>query len=211
MITESGLRYLVNLREGQKTGFFLDQRDKRMALRKYCRDSRVLNCFSYTGGFTLAALAGEARHVTSVDSSASALELAKENVKLNSFDLSRCEFVTEDVKQYLRKLKRGSHDIIVLDPPAFIKDRRKKKEGMAGYRSIAEGALRALEPGSILVTCSCSAHLTMDEFRHLLSEAALRTATPVRVIESFTHGLDHPVLSGFPEGEYLKCLFAAVG
>jgi len=209
-IKENGLQFLVDVKGGQKTGFFLDQRDKRKALMKYSGNALLLNAFCYTGGFSVYALAGGARHVISVDSSENALNLARENVKLNGFDITNCEFICEDVKNYLRHEKR-MFDVIILDPPAFIKDRRKKKEGMNGYRGINEAALKILAPEGILTTCSCSAHLRLDEFRFLLSEAGLRAGRVLTLIETYTHGMDHPQLVPFIEGEYLKCFFISAG
>jgi len=203
-IVENGFRFLVDVKEGQKTGFFLDQRDKRRAFTKYAKDRDVLNCFSYTGGFTVYAMAGGARQVVSVDSSRRALDVTRKNVVLNGFDASRCEFVCDDVKRYLREPARR-FEAIVLDPPAFIKDRRKKPEGLAGYRAINEMALRSLLPEGILVTCSCSAHLSPSDFRFLLSEAGAKAGRPLVFLETHTHGIDHPQLVPFTEGEYLKC------
>jgi 23S rRNA (cytosine1962-C5)-methyltransferase len=209
-IKENGLHFLVDVKGGQKTGFFLDQRDKRKALMKYAANALLLNSFCYTGGFSVYALAGGARQVVNVDSSEKALELAKENIKLNGFEISSCEFICEDVKNYLRHEKR-IFDVIILDPPAFIKDRRKKKEGMNGYRGINEAALKILAPDGILTTCSCSAHLRFDEFRFLLSEAGLRSERVLTFLETYTHGIDHLQLVPFLEGEYLKCFFIAAG
>jgi 23S rRNA (cytosine1962-C5)-methyltransferase len=208
-ILENGFKFLVDVKGGQKTGFFLDQRDKRQALIKYAGNTSILNCFCYTGGFSVYALAGGAKRVINVDTSENAIELAKENITLNGFDISKCEFVCEDVKKYLKNTEEG-FDVIVLDPPAFIKDRRKKKEGIAGYRSINEMALRILSGKGILVTCSCSAHLTIDDFRYLLSEAGGKTRQTLSILESYTHGMDHLQLVPFGEGEYLKCFFLSV-
>lgn len=206
-IKENGLTFLVDLKHGQKTGFFLDQRDKRKALVKYSSGKDVLNCFSYTGAFGVYALAGGARSVVNVDSSEKALDLARENVAVNGFDAARCVFVAGDVKEYLRRKERRFH-VVVLDPPAFIKDRRKKKEGLIGYRNINEGGLNLLDHGGILVTASCSSHLSMEEFRFLLSEAAGKTGRTLAIIETFSHGIDHPQLVSFTEGTYLKCCIA---
>ncbi len=208
-IRENGFNFLVDVKHGQKTGFFLDQRDKRQATMKYVRGARVLNCFSYTGGFTVYALAAGADRVVSVDTSENALALAKENVKINGLDTEKCEFVADDVKSYLRKPGERC-DVIILDPPAFIKDRRKKPEGLAGYRGINEAALRALNPDGILITCSCSAHLELEEFRYLLSEVGGRVRKPLRFLEAYTHGIDHPQLVPFTEGSYLKCFVVSV-
>ena len=206
-IKENGLKFLVNIKEGQKTGFFLDQRDKRQALLKYVKGKKILNCFSYTGGFSVYALAGGAKSVVSVDVSADSLELAKENVKINKLDLEKCEFVCEDAKQYLKKINHGDFDLIILDPPAFIKDRKKKKEGISGYRHINETALRVLPEDGILVTCSCSTHLSLQDFRYVLSEAGGRAKKSIQLLETYTHGIDHPELIPFTEGEYLKVFF----
>ncbi|MEK7680979.1 MAG: class I SAM-dependent rRNA methyltransferase [Patescibacteria group bacterium] len=229
-ITENGYKFWVDVIGGQKTGFFLDQRDKRNALQKYCAGKSILNCFSYTGGFSVYALGAGAKHVVSVDSSESALELATENVKLNKLDLKKCEFVCADVKRYLQNVilnsfqdpvdnqempKQVRHDtkkfdIIILDPPAFVKDRHKVHEGLMGYKKINEAALRALNPGGILVSASCSAHVTLSDFRYMLSESAGRARRTLQILETFTHGIDHPELVAFTEGEYLKCIFAKV-
>ncbi len=211
-ITENGFKFWVDVIGGQKTGFFLDQRDKRLALAKYVEGKNVLNCFSYSGGFSVYALGAGAKHVVSVDSSQSALELAEENVKLNKLDLKKCEFICGDVKQYLNDPEhtQASFDVIILDPPAFVKDRRKVQEGLMGYKKINEAALRLLSGGGMLVTASCSAHVTLSDFRYMLSESAGRSRRTLQVLETHTHGLDHPELVAFTEGEYLKCLFARV-
>ncbi len=212
-IRENGLRFLVDIKHGQKTGFYLDQREKRRAMMKYSADASVLNCFCYTGGFSVYALAGGARRVVSVDVSADALSLARENVRLNGLDEARCEFIGADVKRYLRDAPKGGEgfDVIVLDPPAFVKDRKKKPEGLAGYRGVNEAAMRLISPeGGVLVACSCSAHVSMQEFRYMLSECGGSARRTLTVLESFTHGADHPVLVPFFEGEYLKCLYLRV-
>lgn len=214
-ISENGLRFLVDMAGGQKTGFFLDQRDKRAALRRYVRDRRVLNCFSYTGGFSIYAGAAGARQVTSVDVSAKALETARQHVALNALPAERFEFVCADVKDYLARLAGEPagwepFDVIILDPPAFVKDRRKVQEGMAGYRRINEAALRLLPPGGILVTCSCSGHVSMADFRHLIAECGGRTRRTIQILETHGHGPDHPELAPYPESSYLKVLVCAV-
>jgi 23S rRNA (cytosine1962-C5)-methyltransferase len=209
-IKENGFKFLVDIKQGQKTGFYLDQRDKRQALLKYVQDRSVLNCFSYTGGFSVYALAGGAQRVVSVDSSSPALELAKENIKLNNLDIGKCEFICDDVKKHLKNVPSEAFNLIILDPPAFIKDRRKKKEGMAGYRGINEMALRILPDKGLLVTCSCSAHLSLQDFRFLLVEAGGRTRKSLRFFETYTHGIDHVELAPFIEGEYLKCFIITV-
>jgi 23S rRNA (cytosine1962-C5)-methyltransferase len=213
-IRENGLRFLVDLIGGQKTGFFLDQRDKRAALRRYVEGRRVLNCFSYTGGFSVYAGAAGAAHVTSVDVSGRALELAAENVRLNNLPAERFTFVRADVKDHLAGLGRDAgaerYDVVILDPPAFVKDRRKVQEGLVGYRRINEAALRLLPSGGLLVTCSCSGHVSMVDFRHLVAECAARAGRTAQILEALTHGVDHPELAAYAEGAYLKTLFCAV-
>lgn len=211
-ISENGFKFWVDVIGGQKTGFFLDQRDKRQALTKYVEGKNVLNCFSYSGGFSVYALGAGAKHVVSVDSSQGALELAEENVKLNKMDLKKCEFICGDVKQYLSEAQqtKKNFDVIVLDPPAFVKDRHKVAEGLIGYKKINEAALRLLSPGGVLVTASCSAHVSLSDFRYMLSESAGRARQTLQVLETYTHGIDHPELVAFTEGEYLKCIFAKV-
>lgn len=211
-ILENGYKFFVDIINGQKTGFFLDQRDKRLALAKYADGKSVVNCFSYSGGFSIYALGAGAKHVVSVDSSEGALELAQENVKLNKLDLKKCEFICGDVKQYLSEQQqaRAKFDVIILDPPAFVKDRHKVKEGLQGYRKINEAALHLLSADGVLVSASCSAHVTLSDFRYMLSESAGRARQSLQVLETFTHGIDHPELVAFTEGEYLKCVFARV-
>ena len=209
-IKENGFKFLVDIARGQKTGFFLDQRDKRQALVKYAKGKTVLNGFSYTGGFSVYALSGGAKKVVSVDSSADALELAKENIKLNKLAGENCEFVCQDAKQYLRSAPANKFDLIVLDPPAFIKDRKKKEEGIIGYKNINEAAFKILPESGILATCSCSAHLSLQEFRYLLSSSAGRAKKSAQILESYTHGIDHLGILPFTEGEYLKCLFIGI-
>lgn len=209
-IMENGVRFVVDVLTGQKTGFFLDQRDKRLALQKYVAGKKVLNCFSYSGGFSLYALKAGAVGVTSVDASHAALELGETSLKLNGLPSEKAEWIVADVKEYLADQMPREFDVIILDPPAFVKDRHKIKEGLIGYRHINEQALRLLPSGGILVTASCSAHVTLTDFRYMLSEAAARAGRTVQILETFTHGIDHPESVAFTEGEYLKCLFCIV-
>ncbi len=232
-IKENGLKFWVDIMTGQKTGFFLDQRDKRLALQKYVKDKKVLNCFSYTGGFSVYAATAGAKKTVSVDASQGAIDLAKENFKLNKLDLKKAEFIVADVKDYLHRhyeepdfnqVTKQSHgiatlpsvarndtfDVIILDPPAFIKDRHKIKEGLVGYRKINEAAMRILPQGGILVSASCSAHLNLTDFRHMLANSAGRAGKNLQILETFTHGMDHPELAAYTEGEYLKVIFAKV-
>lgn len=209
-ILENGLKFWVDVKGGQKTGFFLDQRDKRLALKTYASGKEVLNCFSYTGGFSVYALAAGAKHVTSVDISEPAVEMAKENMKLNDLPMDRCDFVATDVKQFLYNDLPRPYDLIILDPPAFIKDRRKKQAGMSGYRKINELALKKLPADGYLVSCSCSHHISGEEFRHLITECAGRSRRTLQFLDSYGHGPDHNSLMAFHENAYLKVFFTRV-
>lgn len=210
VIKENSLKFQVEVKVGQKTGFFLDQRDKRQALTKYAKGKSVLNCFSYTGGFSIYALAAGARRAVNVDMSAGALEAAKRNVELNKLPLAKSEFICADVKEYLKQVQPAAFDIIILDPPAFIKNQKSFERGVIGYLNINEAAIRLLPKNGILITCSCSSHLTLSDFRSLIAKAAARQKRTIQIIESFTHGLDHPRLASFPEGDYLKCFIIRV-
>ncbi len=211
-IKENSLKFWVDIMTGQKTGFFLDQRDKRLALQKYVKDKKVLNCFSYTGGFSIYAAVAGAKKTVSVDASQTAIEIAKENFKLNKLDLKKNEFEVCDVKEYLNRSEtaKENFDVIILDPPAFIKDRHKIKEGIVGYKKINEAAMRILPQGGILVSASCSAHLSLVDFRYMLANSAGRVGRNLQILETFTHGLDHPEIAAYTEGEYLKVIFAKV-
>lgn len=211
-IKENGLKFWVDIMTGQKTGFFLDQRDKRLALQKYIKDKKVLNCFSYTGGFSVYAATAGAKKTVSIDASQGAIDLAKENFKLNKLDLKKNEFEVGDVKEFLTRSEVAAEkfDIIILDPPAFIKNRHKIKEGLVGYRKINEAAMRILPQGGILVSASCSSHLSLNDFRHMLANSAGRAGKNLQILETFTHGMDHPELAAYTEGEYLKVIFAKV-
>jgi len=209
-IKENGFTFLIDIKGGQKTGFFLDQRDKRAAVVKYSSGRAVLNAFSYTGGFCVYALSGGAKSVVNVDTSKNALDMARENIKINGLDPGRCEFVCEDVKKYIKDIKHGDFNLIVLDPPAFIKDRKKKNEGLVGYKKINDTAVSVLDSGGVLVTCSCSNHLSMGDFRYLLSESGGKAGKTLQILESFTGSVDHPVLAANIEGDYLKVFFIRV-
>jgi 23S rRNA (cytosine1962-C5)-methyltransferase len=203
---ENGIPMLVNIEEGQKTGMFLDQRENRKALQAYTKDKTVLNCFCYTGGFSLyAALAG-AKKVTSVDSSGPALETARRNFELNGLKPEKHEFLDRDVFDLLDEYrnKRQSFDVIILDPPAFVKNQKSLKKGLQGYTFINERALQLLPTGGILVSSSCSAHVTEEMFQKMLAMAAAKARCTLKVLEIRNQPIDHPYNLFFPEGKYLK-------
>lgn len=205
-IMENGIKFLVNIREGQKTGFFLDQRENRLALQKYSREARVLNCFCYTAGFSVyAALAGT-KETVNADVSAPALETAKRNFKINSIPLSGHKFICQDVFEVISEFekKKEKFDLIILDPPAFVKNQKSLKKGLSGYLFINEHTLNLLPRGGILVTSSCSAHVTDEMFERTLAMAASRARCALKTLEIKHQPPDHPFNPNFPEGKYLK-------
>ncbi|MCU0897129.1 MAG: class I SAM-dependent rRNA methyltransferase [Burkholderiales bacterium] len=207
-IVEHGIRYRVDVARGQKTGFYLDQRDNRARVRDLARDADVLNCFGYTGGFALAALAGGARSVTSVDSSADALALARENLEANGLDASRAHWIDADVFQHLRHLRDSGHsfDLIVLDPPKFAPTASHAERAARAYKDINLLALRLLRHGGVLATFSCSGGVSADLFQKIVAGAAVDAPADVQVLARLQAAPDHPVMLAFPEGEYLKGL-----
>jgi 23S rRNA (cytosine1962-C5)-methyltransferase len=209
-ITEHGVRYLVDPWHGQKTGFFLDQREKRATLgRLTVRSSSLLNCFSYSGGFALAALAhNRALHTVNVDASAPALELARRNYALNGHDPEAHEFHTADVNRYLQAAEREERqfDVVVVDPPAFAKNLAMKERALRGYETLNALAAPVVAPGGLLLTCSCSGAVAPEEFETAARQGFLRTRRPAQLIASFGPSLDHPSLPGFAEDRYLKAL-----
>jgi 23S rRNA (cytosine1962-C5)-methyltransferase len=211
-IRENGLRFTVDVWTGQKTGFFLDQRDKRQALRKYAAGARVLNTFSYTGGFGIAAAVAGAAHVTSVDQSGPVIAHAHEQFALNDLDPAAHEFLVGDAFAYLEKWAESDErfDIVILDPPAFAKTLQARPQALRAYRRLNLLGMRVLAPGGLLVTCSCSGSVSLDDFSAVVQEAAQRLSRTVQTAETFTHGLDHPVLLAMPEGGYLKALFCRI-
>lgn len=205
-ILEHGMKFLVDVVHGQKTGFFLDQRENRKALQQYVAGKSVLNCFSYTAGFSVyAALAG-ASEVTNVDISKNAIAAAERNFKVNDLQGDQYSFEVADVFDYLDELKATDKkfDVIILDPPAFVKNKKSLDQGMSGYLRINETALRVLQPGGILMTSSCSSLVSDEIFQKMLSIAAHRTSTTLKVIEIRHQPPDHPFNLDFPEGKYLK-------
>ena len=207
-IREHGLRYGVNVAAGHKTGFYLDQRDNRKRIGELARDREVLNCFCYTGGFTLNALAGGAKSVLSVDSSADALAQAKDNLARNDLEAARAEWQEADVFKYLRTLRdQGrSFDLVVLDPPKFAPTAAFAEKASRGYKDINLLALKLLRPGGLLATFSCSGGISAELFQKIVAGAALDAGAEASIVDHFAAAADHPVLLSFPEGDYLKGL-----
>jgi len=211
-ICEHGNRMFINFYEGQKTGFFIDQRENRALVQQLAKGHRVLNCFGYTGGFSLAALRGGAEQVETVDISKKAIELCNRNVELNGFG-DRHKGVVADVLQYIQTIKQSSNqafDFIILDPPAFAKNHRSLQAGLKGYRTINQSAMEALPEGGLLMTFSCSQAVSKDDFRTMVFTSAALAGRRVRVVRELPHAMDHPVSIYHPEGEYLKGLLLQV-
>ena len=204
-ITETGVRSLVDVENGQKTGFFLDQKYNRLAVARLARGRTVLDCFTHTGSFALNAARGGAKRVTAVDVSESAVEMARANAVRNGLDaVMTCTAV--NVFDLLPQLERESspYDLIILDPPAFTKSRKTVDNAMAGYREINYRAMRLLPRGGLLATCSCSHFATEERFTAMLREAARDAGVQLRQIEARQQSCDHPILWGVPETSYLK-------
>ena len=210
-IREHAWRLTLNIAEGHKTGFYLDQRDSRQRFAQYARRlglQRVLNCYCYTGGFTVAALAGGAEHVTSIDSSGPALERARSHVAINGFDQNRAGFMDADVNASLRQfLQEGRRfDAIVLDPPKFAPTAAHAERAARAYKDINRLALQLLEPGGVLFTFSCSGGISADLFHKIVASAGADAGVDGYILERLGGAPDHPMTLEFPEGEYLKGL-----
>ncbi len=207
-ITQHGVRFVVSPLGGQKTGAFLDQRENRIAARELAH-GRALDCFTFNGAFALH-LAGVCESVTGIDISNDALSVARRNAELN--DATNVEFHEANVFDALRELESAGErfDCIVLDPPAFAKNRASIKPAARGYKEINLRALRLLNPGGVLITCTCSYHMSEEMFLGILAEAALDAKRQVQIVEKRTQASDHPILLGVPETYYLKCVIARV-
>jgi len=207
-ITENNLQFKVNLAEGHKTGFYLDQRKNRLRVRELSKDKDVLDCFCYTGGFTVNALAGGAKSVLSVDSSGDALALCKENIALNNLPADHHTSLEGDVFQLLRKFRdeARSFDMIILDPPKFAPTAAHAEKATRAYKDINLLAFKLLRPGGILVTYSCSGGIDAGLFQKIVAGAALDAGVDAQIVEHFSQGADHPISLHFPEGAYLKGL-----
>jgi len=212
VIEENGVKMAVDIVAGHKTGFYLDQRDNRRRVAELARDRRVLNCFCYTAGFSLQALAGGAREVASMDSSGPALATAQHNLALNpQLDASRAIWLEADVFTELRNLRgRASYDLIVLDPPKFAHTAAHAERAGRAYKDINLSALRLLAPGGLLMTYSCSGGVSAELFQKIVAGAALDAGRTARIVQRLQGAADHPVDLAFPEGDYLKGLLLQV-
>lgn len=208
---ENGLKFNIDWLKGQKTGFFVDQRENRTLLERYARGRRVLNMFCYTGGFSVYAMRGGARGVTSVDSSAKAIALTDANVALNFGDAAGLhDSYAEDAFKFLSQTRRGDYDLIILDPPAFAKHRDAIRNALRGYQRLNALGIEKVAPGGIVFTFSCSQAITKEQFRLAVFSAAAQTGRRVRILHQLTQPADHPVNIYHPEGEYLKGLILYV-
>ncbi len=202
-ILETGHRFLVDWERGQKTGFFLDQRGNRMFAQYYARNRKVLNCFCYSGAFSVYALKGGARLVHSVDSSSQSIDWANENVALNGLDSGHHQAMVTDAKKYLNETSEW-YDMIILDPPAFAKTHKVTNNALHAYVHINKNALIRLNKGGILFTFSCSQAISRENFQSAVMSAALEAGREVRILHRLSQGPDHPVSIFHPEGDYLK-------
>ena len=204
---ENGIPFHIDIPGGQKTGFFLDQRDSRALVGQLAKGCRVLNMFCYSGGFSAYALRGGATHVDSVDISRKAIDLTEQNIALLGEEAaSRHTAYCEDVFKFLENMPDNAYDLIILDPPAFAKHHRVKEQGIKGYRNINRVAMRKLCPGGLLFTFSCSQAISQDDFKTIVFSAAAMEHKNARIIHRMQHALDHPISIYHPEGEYLKGL-----
>lgn len=212
IVDENGARYRVDVRNGHKTGFYIDQRESRALVQEYSAERDVLNCFCYTGGFSLAALKGGARRVVSIDSSGEALALARANVEANGFDAARAEWLDADAFRTLRRLADEGErfDLVVLDPPKFAPAREHVDRAARAYKDINLSGFRLLRPGGLLFTYSCSGAIDAELFLKIVAGAASDARVDARILKRLGTGLDHPLLASFPEGEYLKGLLLQI-
>ena len=211
-VKENGVRYHINIADGQKSGFYCDQRDNREILAAYTKDKEVLDCFCYSGGFTLNSLKHGAKHVTSVDSSALAMETLKHNLGLNGFMEHQQASVQSDVNKQLRVFKEEGKlfDVIVLDPPKYAPSRSALDRAARAYKDLNRLGMLLLKKGGILATYSCSGAVDLETFKQIIAWAALDAGREVQIIKQFHQPEDHPVRISFPEGEYLKGLLLRV-
>ncbi|MBC7743861.1 MAG: class I SAM-dependent rRNA methyltransferase [Flavobacterium sp.] len=211
-VKENGVLYDVDITSGQKSGFYCDQRDNRRIVAEYCKDKKVLDCFSYSGGFSLNALKNHASEVTSIDSSASALDTLKRNLDINNFKELNHKIIQSDVNKQLRAFRENGEkfDLIILDPPKYAPSRSAVNKASRAYKDLNRQALLLLNEGGLLATFSCSGAVDMTTFKQILAWAALDAGKQVQFINQFSQPEDHPIRSSFPEGEYLKGLLCRV-
>ena len=211
-VKENGIRYHINIADGQKSGFYCDQRDNRQILSAYVKDKTILDCFCYSGGFTLNSLQQGALHVTSVDSSGLAIETLKHNLELNGFAETKQTSIQSDVNKQLRLFKEEGKkfDIIVLDPPKYAPSRSALDRAARAYKDLNRLGMLLLESGGLLATYSCSGAVDLETFKQIIAWAALDAGKEVQIIKQFHQPEDHPVRLSFPEGEYLKGLLLRV-
>lgn len=209
LIEENGIKFIVNIAESQKTGLFLDQREMRKLIGSYSKGKRVLNCFGYTGGFSFYAKAGNAQSVTTIDISEPAISQCKLNYEANNFSLSNDEFLAIDAFDFLRS-NSLNFDIVILDPPAFAKKKTDLEKAVKGYAEINRTSLSKMPAGSILLTCSCSYHLSQEMFEEIVKKAAMDAKREVRIISRQRLAADHPININHKEIDYLKSLLLYV-
>jgi 23S rRNA (cytosine1962-C5)-methyltransferase len=202
-IEEQGFRFLVHVKEGQKTGFFLDQRENRQAIVRYAKGRTLANCFSYTGGFSVYA-ASVAKRVVSVDISKPATEYCRRNFALNGYPAPDGDFLAQDVFDFLKALEPGQFDFIILDPPSFAKNKKQLPNAIKAYTTINSKALEKLPDGGILVSSSCTSHVDQSTFIKILHQSSVNARCALKVLESREQPQDHPYHLSFPEGRYLK-------
>ena len=207
-VQENGFKFFVDIKGGHKTGFYLDQRDNRALVSDLSKGKSVLNCFAYTGGFSVYALASGAEKITQIEASASAIEISDKNFELNNLNSSLVENINGDVFEVLRKFRdeRRTFDLIILDPPKFTESVSQIQKASRGYKDINLLATKLLNPGGTLFTFSCSGHISQELFQKIVSDAALDSGKEVRIIKQLTQSADHPIAANFPEGLYLKGL-----
>lgn len=210
IVTEQGLRFHVDIKHGQKTGFFLDQRDMRALIKSLAAGRRVLNGFAYTGGFSLYARQGQAQRVVSVDSSGGALKLAQGNYTLNGFPLNQDDFVEADMFAYLRMIEAAAFDLIILDPPALARKRDDVVRAGRAYKDLNRLAIAKVAPGGLVLSCSCSHFVDEKLFGQIVFQSACEAGRQVRTLHRHRQAFDHPVSIFHPEGSYLKSLLLGV-
>lgn len=211
-VVENGIRFYVDIKNGHKTGFYIDQRDNRKMILDFVKNKSVLNCFSYTGGFSLYAMSAGAKQITNIDSSSEALSLLLKNFELNNYKTDSVENIQGDVFKILRQFRDENRkfDVIILDPPKFAESSSQVAKAARGYKDINLLAMKLLNTGGILFTFSCSGHITQELFRKIVDDATVDSGRNVKIIRQLTQASDHPVLSSFPEGLYLKGLVCEV-